>query len=70
MNEVYRSLTKWGYYRVINIARCAKYPERKVVVFKQLYDNIIKYDGNIIHMPKGTLLVTDFDSFNKNYKKV
>lgn len=70
---LYRHINRYGNIRVLGMARCNNNPSKKVVVYKQLYSDIVKEptpSSSLQHFPYGTLFVQDSSNFEKFFEKL
>jgi hypothetical protein len=65
---IYRHIASGKFYQVLGIARKLENPHRHVVVYKQLYDSVLR--GTDVELPYGTWWVRDIKEFEAKFTLV
>lgn len=65
--NVFQHIKTGKRYLVIGIGRSVNAPEKKIVVYKQLYVSTLKNTN--ISLPVGTIWIRDLIDFEKKFKR-
>ena len=66
---LYKHVNRYGNIKVLGMARCHNNPSKKLVVYKQLYNDIVKDNAKLEHFPYGSLFIQDLNEFKTMFKK-
>jgi hypothetical protein len=65
--NIFQHIKSGNRYLVIGIGRSVDAPEKKLVVYKQLYISVLKNSN--IQLPVGSIWTRDLNDFEKKFKR-